>query len=628
MRTTCKLFGGIFVLMTRISFDTTKKDLLPASIFTILGMAGLYKTFSDIGMFATLSGKVMYFLIFFFSAVLMLFTAALIRKDGADSKKILKYSVIYGTLFGIATDMGYQFKVSEMTDPGIKGKGFIFITGVCLSFLLLPVTYNLFRYIDGTDRTGRVIKGSNAVRVFVSSWVIIQLLWTPAFLAYYPAILSYDFHRQFGEAVRGYQFFYEYQPLVHTFLIRMAYLLGTRIGDPAAGMAVLAFVQSLVLAASISAGITFVYKKSGTAAWIFWLASFALLPFNPVLAISMTKDIFFSAFFVLIILVVIRMQDKLTVPGAAAFVILGVLNILFRNNAAYALIFLAPAFLITEKGLKKKIVCSALVICTVIAGLGCKNGIRNVMGAIPGSEMEKYSVPIMQMVRVSAYQDSNLTQDQRAILEHYLMADVWGDYFPWLADSAKATLAMYRSEAWLEDTPQLAKDYIKLGLAYPNDYIDAFVGLTLGYWFIDDTSHAEMLGFGDDTDMGLLYTFNSSKNDTVPDGIQSKSMLPGLEKVYSHIVNGNAYYSWPLVSQLMKPAFYFWLFVLSIFACIYRRNKKSISIFAYPFFYFLTMLLGPCVNFRYIYPFIVSIPVLISFALSCCNRKKNGKDER
>ncbi|MBP5702704.1 MAG: hypothetical protein J6W85_09700, partial [Lachnospiraceae bacterium] len=70
------------------------------------------------------------------------------------------------------------------------------------------------------------------------------------------------------------------------------------------------------------------------------------------------------------------------------------------------------------------------------------------------------------------------------------------------------------------------------------------------------------------------------------------------------------------VSILMKPAFYFWFFVLDLFIVIYKRSKKGIAVFAYPFFYLMTMFLGPCVNFRYIYPFIAALPVLTSFVLS------------
>ena len=67
-----------------------------------------------------------------------------------------------------------------------------------------------------------------------------------------------------------------------------------------------------------------------------------------------------------------------------------------------------------------------------------------------------------------------------------------------------------------------------------------------------------------------------------------------------------------------------WLFILAIFAALYKRSKYSMAVFAYPLLYFCTMLLGPTVNFRYVYPFIVSLPIMTAFVLS--EKKNYGKE--
>lgn len=554
------------------------------------------------------------------------------------AKRALIYALVFGAMLGIALIAGHQFKLSGMTAPGVKGKALIVLKGCLLTALFLPFTYMLFRLLDvcaavrksgQDDASGKkslsglvkILKtGSHGkmkpVKAGLISWIIIWLCWLPAFLAYYPAIMSYDFHRQFGEAVKGYIWFYEYQPLVHTFLIRMFWLLGVKLGNVAAGLAAFAILQSLVLSASMAAGISYVYRRSGMAPAVIWTMFFALLPFNPVLAISMTKDILFSSFFALLILIVIMMEEKKSILLYAAFIVTGILNILFRNNAAYALIFLIPAFLIGKKNIKDKLLNAGLAVIVVVAGLGCKTLIRETMHAIPGNEIEKYSVPIMQMVRVTAYQADNLTPEQEGILRRYIDDLSWGDYYAPIADGAKSSVSAYRGSEWIEGGSDLVKDYLTIGKAYPNDYIDAFIGLTAGYWSFFDRSHAEMLGVGDDTDLGLLYTFNSSINEVYPEGIESHSYLPSVELWYSHVVNGNSYYDWPVVSVLFKPAFYFWLFVYLCMAVLFKKSRKGISVFAYPLFYFMTMFLGPCVNFRYIYPYIVVLPILAAFILS------------
>ncbi len=585
---------------------------------TVLGLCGLIKI---------LIGNAVLSPSFFWSILSILVIAAVIlaeyatvllmEKDGKISRKISVYAILFGFLFGTALDMGFQLKISGVTAPGLSGKGLILLAGLCFSFLLLPANYRIFRFIEGLYAIKPVNeKPLSGVKTFLVSWLIMALCWTPAYLAYYPAIMSYDFNRQFWEAVRGYVWFYEYQPLAHTFLIRIFYLLGENLGDPAVGMAIFSALQALLLSASVSLGLAYLRKVCGRALWFCFLICFALLPFHPVLALSMTKDILFSSFFVLIILVAVRIQKKLTPGNAILFLLLGILNILFRNNAVYGLVFLVPAFFLTEKGMKKKLLCILLSLVTILSGLGCKTLIRTAMNAIPGPKMEAYNVPIMQFVRVTAYQNHNLTEEQRAILERYVPADTWGDYtYPNLADHVKLGLDQSYGEAYL-DTSNFLRDYLTLGKAYPNDYVDAVLQLSIGYWFIDDKTHAEMLGYGDDTNMGLLYTFNASVNETLQEGIPSRSFLPGLKDVYSHIVNGNSYYNWPVISLLMKPAFYFWLFILGLLICFYKKNKKSIVAYSYPLFYLATMFLGPCVNFRYIYPFVAALPLLLAVAFA------------
>ena len=602
-------------------FEVFKKDhkaIVPAILLTFFGFCGLCflvrDSGKDLGSFSVLLSAISIILIFVIQTGLL----GLISKDGEASKKMLRYAFVFGTLFGIATDLGCQFELREMTAPGIKGKAVILLCGLCLSALVLPFTYRLFRIAEGKYSLPTFSKGSDLSekKIFNIALAGLEICWLPAFLAYYPAIMSYDFNRQCEEAVRGYRWFFEYQPLIHTFLIRCFYLLGLKLGSSAVGMAIFALLQSFILASSISAGITFVHKRSGRLTALIWYLMFALLPYNPILAISMTKDILFTAFFVFVILIVIHMTEKPSVSLCILFVVTGILNILFRNNASYALLFLIPAFLLVQDGIKKKVLITLVTVLMIVSGLGSKTLIRTSMNAIPGSEMEKYSVPIMQMVRVIKYQRDNLTPEQVDILCKYVTDYQWGDYYPWIADGPKSTIAAYNESAWISEGNTLIKDYITLGKAYPNDYVDAFIGLTIGYWYVGDRSHAEMLGYGDDSDLGLLYTFNASPNAALEEGIPSHSFLPSVEKMYSHIVNGNSYMKWPLVSILMKPAFYFWFFVFDLFVVIYKRSKKSIAVFAYPFFYLMTMFLGPCVNFRYIYPFIAVLPVLTSFVLS------------
>lgn len=582
---------------------------------SVLSIAGIYLAMDHAGF-----SRGLYWYTFFFILIPFIFFAQkdlckLQETDGGESSKILRYSLVFGWFFGICLDMGYQLQKSDLTLPGLKGKLIIAFTGICLSILFLPVTYRLFRLAAGlyVFKKNPEYTKKGCRKVFFISLAVIEACWIPVFLAFYPAVMSYDFNRQSQEALKGFIWFYDYQPLAHTFLIRQFLLLGIKLGDLGLGMAWYSVFQSLILAYAISAGLVYVYKRSGVKPVIFWILFFALLPFNPVLAISVTKDIIFSAFFVFVIILAYKMNEGTAGPGAyVLFVLCGIVNILFRNNARYALLFLIPAFLITGKTLKKKILYASITLVMIVCGICSKAMILKGMNGIRGSRMEMYSVPIMQMFRVVHYQENNLTEEQSRILHKYIADESWGKYYPYISDGFKASV---NADEWYGDQIVLLKDYLKIGMAYPNDYIDAFLVLTAGDWFIDDKTHAEMLEVGDDSGLGLIYTFNGSKSEVLPEGIESKEYVPKLHGIYCHILNGNSYYDWPVVSILFKPALYLWVLIYTLFAGIYRRNKKFIIVLAYPFFYMLTMLLGPCVNFRYVYPFIVATPIFIAMAL-------------
>ena len=168
--------------------------------------------------------------------------------------------------------------------------------------------------------------------------------------------------------------------------------------------------------------------------------------------------------------------------------------------------------------------------------------------------------------------------------------------------------------AWEGHMGQLLADWFRLGVRYPNEYLDAFLELTRGYWFPDDRSYAECLGYGTEGRLGTVYTHNIG---FLEDGteILHESKLPWLEEQLEKVVSGNAYYDWPVISLLFKSAFYFWALFLVWLAFLYRRQRKQAVLCLFPLLYMGTLLLGPVVQMRYVFPFIQSLPVLAGLLL-------------
>ena len=149
------------------------------------------------------------------------------------------------------------------------------------------------------------------------------------------------------------------------------------------------------------------------------------------------------------------------------------------------------------------------------------------------------------------------------------------------------------------------KDFIYVGVRYPNEYIDSFLDLTRGYWFMDDTSFADVLGEGYEGRMGIIYTYNSSESWMV-DEIKHETKFPLVERFYESIISEDVVLRMPVVNLLFKISFFTMSTLLMALLFIYKKDYKSLKLIAFSVMYILTMFLGPVVQFRYAYPWIIT----------------------
>lgn len=554
-------------------------------------------------------------------------------EDKKKRKRRFLFSYVFSFLLALSFVLGYQMRTIGNTLPGFKGKGEILIMAGGLAFAFLPLVNKWFVLLEKWQSGGEKedLSACAKRKTFPISWLVIFLCWIPVFLAYYPAIMSYDFHRQSQEAYQGFIWFNDHHPLVHTFLIRVFFLLGEAIGSYQVGMALFSLLQMLILSAVLAYSCNVIARMTRRI-WpaVVMAVIYAILPIHPVMALSMTKDVLFSAFFLLLLLLIWEQRrfftevyagskrDKLKMLGfAAAMLLTGILTMLLRNNAVYAFAIFAVIYVLFSA--KQRIYIALLCVAIVAGGMGCKTGIREAMNAGTGSQAEMYSVFMQQFARVGQKQAATLTDEEWEIIKYYV-GDEWDDYNPPLADTIKGTITVTTFQTWKDDIPKMLSDWVKIGVRYFNEYIDAFLALTSGYWFLDDVSHAEVLSYGEDTNLGLLYTFNASVSDAFA-GVESKSYFPALLSAYQKIVNGNSYYGWPLLSVLFKPAFYSWILVLAFISYAYLKEYRKQLLSYFVLLYLMTLLLGPVVNLRYAYPIMIAVPVFVALIFSKEHKK-------
>lgn len=535
-------------------------------------------------------------------------------------KRRMFWGVSLSIFFAMTILAGYQLRMNGMLDGGIKGKAILLLESVALSVAVWPFVNALLRMVE---RWGVASRENSTEKPFLKKrylflvlWAGIFLSWIPVFLAYYPAIMSYDFHRQSIEAMMGFEWFYDYQPLAHTWLFWVAFQIGKAADSLQFGMACYTVVQMLVFAAAGAYSCVVVYKlcKKRFAPFLagaFW----AFFPFVSVFAVCTTKDVYFTAFFVIFVCLfaeIVIMQSGKNLWLEAVWVLEGVLMMLFRNNALYAVaVFMVAYLFLGERKHRVRMLVLCLLLC--IGGKGASEGMHLVLGTqIRSSGIEMFSVPINQFARVGSIHGENLPAEISELIDQYVPKELWEKYNPWISDPIKGNMGTVYDEEWEGNLGNMLLAWAEVGLHYPNEYIDAFLHLTSGYWFIDDVSWAEVLGYGREGRMGAIYTYTSNTSEVIPEGIPQESRLPGLQYVLEGIVSDNCFFEWPVISILFKPAFYSLMLLGMFLMGIYVKQKDKWLFYLLPLAYLATMFLGPVTQSRYILPIMMITPLILA----------------
>ena len=485
----------------------------------------------------------------------------------------------------------------------------------CIAFILQGIT----RVDNKHQRHLGNGKEYRRYQVWLFYSAVIFLCWLPVFLAYYPSVFAYDAEGQLYQVLA--HDYSTHHPLLHTLFLGAFFQLGGQLfGSYSAGMAVHSVIQMLLMASAFGYTLSYLYhKKVSVYLRIVLLLFYALFPTNSILALSTTKDVLFSALVLLYTITVYRMAVRSSEGGEpftnkdwCAYMLISVLLLLFRNNALYAFV-ISTLFIYLGLRRRKEAQNASLHRTYIFAAVGvfvlfvvCSMMLKAGLGAQSGSPREMLSIPLQQMARTRVQAEETLSTEMRKELDKYLPSEwVFAAYNPYFADPVK-------NRAVVHDDPKgLVMAWIKLGMEHPQIYMDAFLDNSIGYWFLEDKTHAQIYGIGTESGFGYL----STDNRTMPAGceIVEHSYLPALRAAMERVVSDNVYQNLPLIRLIFAPAFYWWMLCMYMAAAIYRRKYILLLPAAFFVVYYMTLLLSPTVLIRYMYPFVVTVP-----AICCC----------
>lgn len=549
-----------------------------------------------------------------------------------EDKRLVRHAMFWGALLAASYVMGVRLGTGETIFGGAASVLKSFAAAVCLSVAAASCIAPLLH--DQRPAVGKVPDAAGkrypVWQAGVFYGVVILLCWLPVFLAYYPSVFAYDAEGQLYQVIAG--DYSTHHPLLHTLFLGAFFRLGEALGSYSAGMAVHSVVQMFLMACAFAFVLSYLYKKE-IPRWqrFLLLAFYALFPTNSVLALSTTKDVLFSALVLLYTIVLYEMicdkKMRINAKEVGAYMVLSVLLLLFRNNAVYAFLVSIPMVYAgcrkwcgTEENRQKTGGVRGYLLLSVAALIFfavCSMGLRTAVHAHSGSPREMLSVPLQQMARTRVKEEQQIEPELRQELDKYIPAEwVFAAYDPHLADPVK-------NRAVIHDNPAgLIKTWIRLGIKYPAIYVDAFLDNCVGYWYLEDISHAQIYGIGTESGFGYL----STDTRIMPAGceIVPYSYLPGLRRLMEKIVSDNAYQRIPVLRIVFAPAFYWWMLCMYMAVALYHKKYIMILPAAFLVAYYLTLLLSPTVLIRYMYPFVVTVPAI--YCCQCHDLPKNGSE--
>ena len=466
----------------------------------------------------------------------------------------------------------------------------------------------------------RAPKPGKGRRFFFGSLFLDFLAWFPAFLAYYPAICAYDVPIQTGQIVSG--AYNDHHPIAHTLLLKWAMDFGKNVlGSVNGGIAAYALFQMLLLGTAFAFGVYFLYRHGVKRVWLLIVQMFCMFyPFHAYMSVSVTKDTVFSAFFLIALLALqeMNMGHKAYMP---VFFFAGIGVILFRNNGKYAflalLVFLLAAvcFDKNNRALRGRVFLTAAAVFVV--GNMALSGIFKATGAEQGDKREMLCLPIQQLSRTMIYHggigviaedDGAMPDTDKALINDFILDEGYRAYRADFTDPVKSHtntyVARYRAKDFLTT-------YVGLFFRFPGDYVNAALTVNAGYLYPNDVTHAYINAQEGQAAGGGYVQTRWSAGELNERGIYKASKWPWLYERMEKWADDNAYLKIPVIKYLFVPGVWIWWYLLFAGWLLIKRNFTGCIPLMLVFGYFLTLLLGPTVQLRYLYPVMAAFPFLL-----------------
>lgn len=518
-------------------------------------------------------------------------------------------SVLY-TLFYMAVD--YRGYIETLTNRLYQS---IVLTAVFLGFFICfyKLLLFLFSYSGDKETLRRVLyrpkEKPTIKRLSIYCFIGCLLCWIPYFLYQYPGVMTPDSINQLEQTL-GMIEYNNHHPFVHTMIFSLFYHIGYFLfSDMVTAVSFYTFFQMCFLAFSIYYFLkTLEMFDIRQEILVIITLFYALVPYHAVFSVTVWKDIPFAAVVLLFSCSILRMMRRTGVGEMAMFIFSGIMVCLLRSNGWYGFLFCVPFLLVGYRNRAKKMfpAVAGILLAAVIVKYPVMNGLHVTQPDL----IESLSIPLQQIAAVVC-NDRELSDEQNELIENVIDTTYIKElYNPAFADNMKELVRAGNQEYLAEHKGEYFRLWVSLGLAYPADYITAYIQQTYGYWY-PDSFYPVAEGEGvSATKLGVSHTPLIGGRIVIKTkeiALKMGGMLPVYGLLWS-----------------MGVAFCFLLFCIG--NAFVRDEKDKLLCYLPSVALYLTVMIATPVatDFRYVYFMVFSMPFYLMTALVSMNEHSDS----
>lgn len=534
-------------------------------------------------------------------------------------KRLWICSIILGLIFAICLTIGDVCNVYKGTLLPSSKKFVLYVLIKIITYFILfnsiiaIALKKLPKIVEKWNKENKEYKYFTAnKKSFWIIFVVFLISYIPFFLYYYPGSFQYDAINALDQIVGNIPY-KDHQPIIYTVFLGLFWNLGKVVfNNGNIGIALCTIVQMISTALVLSYLIYYMAKKNVPTKYRIITFVFLLInPIIPMYTVRIEKSIYFALLLTLVTIQIIEMitnKDeyfKKKIHYVTLPIEILIMSLL-RNNGIYITILLCIILLILHRKYWKNIL--LLLLTPIIIFYIVKGPVWNALNIIPEDAREALSIPVQQFARIITYEKDSLSDEEYSEIHKYLnMEDeeITEKYVPTLSDNIKANI---NEEAFENDKIGLIKLYFKLALKYPGQTISSFLINNYGYYAPNSVMVSGVYMFNEESKIAL-NTFKSEINDLVNEKKWDNKFIESLNK---HMVNRDI----PIISIFVdNVGLYFWIILFGITYLIYRKNYKLTSVYIPLVLLWLTTIIGPLVELRYVYTFIILVIPLMGITL-------------